>query len=40
MDGQTLILIVSLLLSAFMAYKLITTKDKSKDIDNHKLHHS
>ncbi|MCR8701874.1 MULTISPECIES: hypothetical protein [Campylobacter] len=40
MNGQTLILTITLILGAFVAYKLLTTKDKSEDINNHKLHHS
>ena len=38
MNGQTLILTITLILGAFVAYKLLTTKDKSKDTNNHKLH--
>lgn len=29
MNGQTLILTITLILGAFVAYKLLTTKDKS-----------
>lgn len=31
---------ITLILGAFVAYKLLTAKDKSEDINNHKLHHS